>query len=234
MQEREEKTILLLKQIIHDMDTESASVLDIGPGDGTMLAQIPKKWNKYAVDIVSRKIEGVEFKRADMNEEELPFEDSTFDLVICTEVIEHLWNPDNLLYQINKKMRLGGHLLLSTPNLTGLSSRIQCLMGRIPGVQSQAISLAYAPGNHVRCYNPDSLKFLLKLYGFKFLEFKGAGNGSKIRKVFECHPSLSLYLILHAQKTQEAKPVASINDGKVHFKYGGGPKEVEKAGSDSE
>ena len=46
----------------------------------------------------------------------LPFADETFDLVWCTEVIEHVVNPAFTLGEINRVLKPGGKLLLSTPN----------------------------------------------------------------------------------------------------------------------
>lgn len=45
----------------------------------------------------------------------LPFKDGVFDIVLCTEVMEHVREPDLLLREICRVLRPGGHLVLTTP-----------------------------------------------------------------------------------------------------------------------
>ncbi len=46
----------------------------------------------------------------------IPFEDGTFDLVICNDVVEHLDEQDALIHEIYRVLKKGGHLYLTTPN----------------------------------------------------------------------------------------------------------------------
>jgi len=46
----------------------------------------------------------------------LPFDDASFDLVWCTEVIEHLHAPKYLLDEIDRVLKPGGRAILTTPN----------------------------------------------------------------------------------------------------------------------
>lgn len=57
--------------------------------------------------------------------------ESQFDLVIFNEVFEHLRiNPIETLRKINRVLKPGGKLLMSTPNLTSLGNRVSILLGR--------------------------------------------------------------------------------------------------------
>ncbi|MEK7505344.1 MAG: class I SAM-dependent methyltransferase [Patescibacteria group bacterium] len=49
-------------------------------------------------------------------EEGLKFDDNSFDLIWCTEVIEHLHDPDKFLNEINRVLSPGGLSVLTTPN----------------------------------------------------------------------------------------------------------------------
>lgn len=46
----------------------------------------------------------------------LPFCDSSFDLIWCSEVIEHLCSPESTLTEFRRVLRPGGQLLMTTPN----------------------------------------------------------------------------------------------------------------------
>ena len=50
----------------------------------------------------------------------LPFAASVFDTVVCSEVLEHVPQPDVLLGEAWRVLRPGGHLVLTTPQTWGL------------------------------------------------------------------------------------------------------------------
>ena len=52
--------------------------------------------------------------------DELPFEDASFDCVVCTEVLEHCRRPDIVLGEISRVLRPEGRLFLTTPFLRPL------------------------------------------------------------------------------------------------------------------
>lgn len=47
--------------------------------------------------------------------EELPFADASFDTILCTEVLEHTRHPFQVLTELARLLKPGGHLILSTP-----------------------------------------------------------------------------------------------------------------------
>jgi SAM-dependent methyltransferase len=68
---------------------------------------------------------------ADLNNP-LTLKDNSVDIVIAGEIIEHLINPFRFLKEINRILKKGGELILSTPNAVDLKSRIKVLFGRLP------------------------------------------------------------------------------------------------------
>jgi 2-polyprenyl-3-methyl-5-hydroxy-6-metoxy-1,4-benzoquinol methylase len=66
----------------------------------------------------------------DVETMELPFEDASFDVVLCGDVIEHLRQPDAFLTRIRPLIRPGGRLVLTTPNVANWSIRLALLFGR--------------------------------------------------------------------------------------------------------
>ena len=45
----------------------------------------------------------------------LPFKDMSFDVVLCTEVIEHLWQRDKALGEMRRVLKTGGLMIISAP-----------------------------------------------------------------------------------------------------------------------
>ena len=62
----------------------------------------------------------------------LPLPDATFDLVWCSEVIEHLRDPAATVAELRRVTRPGGLLVLTTPNSWFWLARLGCLVGLTP------------------------------------------------------------------------------------------------------
>lgn len=65
-------------------------------------------------------------------DEGLPFEDDSFDLVWCAEVIEHLRDPERALAEFRRVAKPGGDILLTTPNSYAWLFRLIALFGLTP------------------------------------------------------------------------------------------------------
>ncbi len=46
---------------------------------------------------------------------QLPFGDKSFDIILCTQVLEHVFEPDRLLTELNRIARPGAKLMLTVP-----------------------------------------------------------------------------------------------------------------------
>jgi SAM-dependent methyltransferase len=60
--------------------------------------------------------------------EAVPYADALFDLVLCYDVIEHLEEPVAAFTEFWRVLKPGGLLVLKTPNLRGLTTRISSLV----------------------------------------------------------------------------------------------------------
>jgi 2-polyprenyl-3-methyl-5-hydroxy-6-metoxy-1,4-benzoquinol methylase len=109
--------------------------LDAGCGDGrylAALASLPQRpQHVVGTDIADRilvtarratEAAGVEAELVRANLEALPFEDESFDVVLCTQVIEHLLAPSAGVRELARVLRPGGTLILSTDNRRALVS----------------------------------------------------------------------------------------------------------------
>ena len=68
----------------------------------------------------------IKFQVMDANK--LPFDDNTFDVLICSEVLEHLENPEIAINEFYRVLKPGGLAIITTPNkglgILGIASRI--------------------------------------------------------------------------------------------------------------
>jgi ubiquinone/menaquinone biosynthesis C-methylase UbiE len=97
------------------------SLLDIGCGKGDLLAQIDRRYSGrhlVGVDLNASRVEQARAKGVEgfqLNAENLDkFSDSVFDVVVSTNVIEHVENQDAMLGEIFRVLRPGGMLFLTT------------------------------------------------------------------------------------------------------------------------
>jgi len=99
-------------------------LLDIGCGDGTLGYFAKNKYKEvYGVDISEEALKiakkrDIIVEKVNLNEEKLPFENDYFDAVTCLDVIEHVFEPRDLIKEINRVLKRGGILIISTPNFT--------------------------------------------------------------------------------------------------------------------
>jgi len=68
----------------------------------------------------------------DLNKDNLPFEENYFDLVVCNQVLEHIYEIDNTLDEINRVLKKTGYFICGTPNLSALHERLSLLFGFNP------------------------------------------------------------------------------------------------------
>ena len=106
--------------------------LDVGSGNGELIDRVIRVFAvkpracDYRGDLMS--VEGVTVDVANVNADPLPYPDASFDLVTCTEVIEHLEHYRAALREMARVLRPGGVLVVSTPNVLNLRSRLRYLL----------------------------------------------------------------------------------------------------------
>lgn len=72
-------------------------------------------------------LQGVDFRVADLSEP-LQFPDGSFDAVACLDGLEQLENPFHAVREFCRVLRRGGPLVLSTPNINAMPSRLRFLL----------------------------------------------------------------------------------------------------------
>ncbi len=109
----------------------SLRCLDVPAGTGALAARLVAAGHRVvAADRWPEqcRVPGVSRLAADMSRP-LPFGDGVFDVVACLEGIEHLRHPYAFVEECHRLLRPGGRLILSTPNILKLTSRLKFLLG---------------------------------------------------------------------------------------------------------
>jgi SAM-dependent methyltransferase len=165
--------------------------VDVGCGDG--------KWTAMAADIAARagidvsfigldwsltalgqaKGHGLGVVRGSVEHPGLPLASNSVDIVIMSELIEHLVDTDTALEEVRRVLVPGGSLLLSTPNLAAWYNRGLLLLGVQPLFTEVSLLGIYGrPGHevvgHLRVFTRRALTALLDAHGFVDVTIAGA------------------------------------------------------------
>ena len=107
--------------------SESGKILDVGCGNGNLFTLLPEnKYELYGVDFsqnmiieAKSKCKNATFSVADA--EMLPFDDDSFDIVVCNASFHHYIHPDRVLEEMHRVLKDGGKLLIGDPYIpTGI------------------------------------------------------------------------------------------------------------------
>ncbi|MDY6994657.1 MAG: methionine biosynthesis protein MetW [Pseudomonadota bacterium] len=123
--------------LISEWILPEAHVLDLGCGDGTLLAHLrdTHQVTGYGLEIdddnIARCIEaGVNVIHTDLNQGLSDFEDESFDYVVMTQAIQTIRRPDKLLMEM---LRVGHQVIVTFPNFGHWLARFSLFFGgRMP------------------------------------------------------------------------------------------------------
>ena len=107
---------------------------------------------------------------ADLEREALPFRDESFDVVMFTEVLEHIAikDPAEVLGEIRRVLRTGGQLILSTPNVANVGNILALARGE--NIFWPSPIFYGSLDRHNREYTPTEVRDLLVRSGFETFE----------------------------------------------------------------
>ena len=196
-----------IKAIINLVGTQKR-VLDIGCYDGTIGSAILRNGNKVSgIDFSKEAValarqKGIDAYRVDIEEDTMPFEEHSFEVIVFAEIIEHVFDTDAFLGKIKKYLARDGKIILTTPNLATLGRRLMLLIGRNPLIE---VSCHDGAAGHIRYFVKESLSALLKAHGFEVevftsdvINFSNSGN-MFLRWPVRIFPTLGKSLIVRAR-----------------------------------
>ncbi len=170
------------RQLFMEFVKPETVVLDVGCGNGEhygrFLASITPEY--YGVDISDAAIEvaqshGIRARQHNL-QAPLPFPNEMFDIIICLEVLEHLFAPDFVLGEMHRVLKPGGHIIFSVPNIAHISNRIRAVLGGFsPGGTPETSSRRPWADPHIRFFTVRSIKAFVAEQNLRLLDLHGEG-----------------------------------------------------------
>lgn len=165
----------------------SGNFLDLGCGDGSFFNYaITQGIKAQGIDIT----DGVDFEK-----DKLPLESASFDFVMMYSVIEHIFDPSNIITEAKRVLKPDGILFFITPNIDYCGSRF------------------YDDHTHIRPYNATGLTRLMRAFGFK-KSFTGLWVAGKSAGFWRLPEGLQYFLGKYLPFTGRSKYAPSFLKGK--------------------
>jgi SAM-dependent methyltransferase len=147
-----------------------AAVLDAPCGAGAVTAALRDRgYTAFGVDIdrsAEARLGG--FHRSADLDGPLPFADASFDAALSIEGIEHLKNPYGHLRELHRVLKPGGHLILTTPNIVSLRSRVRFFGSGFYHRDGRPLrEAAPSPFHHIALATLAELRYALHTSGFR-------------------------------------------------------------------
>ena len=163
------------------------SICDLGCGNGHISGRLAALgYNVTGVDasasgiqVAQRVYPRVEFVHALINRD---LSLGKFDLVVSSDVIEHLYRPSDLLEAAVTQLKPGGQILLGTPYHGYLKNLVLAATGKMDAHFS-----ALHDGGHIKFFSVNTLSTLMRAHGFDDLSFTFYGRAPWLWKNMICH-----------------------------------------------
>ena len=200
--------------------SKDSKVLDFGSGEGYMSKQIGEYFenlgqhpNKqlHACEIAPEnflydKIECTKIP----SDSKIPFSNDTFDLIYSIEVVEHMPRPYDFFIESFNKLKSGGILIFSTPNISHFKSRLSFLFTGYPEMYGP-LSIKDKNAGRI-CGHIMPLSFNNFHYGLRKAGFEKISFHVDRRKKGALIPALLMYPILMYAKYRVSRKLKKYDE----------------------
>ena len=130
-----ESPIALAHEAIHDtvenilQPAPRGKMLDVPAGEGALALRLKNLgFDVFCCDLYTEifKLPDTEIKRANLDAD-LPYEDKSFDYIVCVEGLEHIETPANAIREFARLLKTDGTLIVSVPNIMNIEERLKWL-----------------------------------------------------------------------------------------------------------
>lgn len=171
-------------EVIAGLVPAGARVLDLGCGDGELLAWLRqhKGCSGYGVEIDDDKLRrcverGVNVVQMDLEQGLALFDDHSFDVVLQLETLQHLRNTERMLRETARVGRIG---IVSFPNFAHWPNRLRVASGRMPVTKALPYEWYDTPNIRVGTYA--DFEVLARKSGLRVTDSFGLQDGRVVRR----------------------------------------------------
>ena len=171
-------------ELIADLVPAGSRVLDLGCGDGALLAHLQqaKGCTGYGVEIADDNLlacarRGVNVVQLNLEEGLALFDDHSFDVVLQLQTLQHLRNTEKMLRETARVGRVG---IVSFPNFAHWPNRLSVAQGRMP--VTRTLSYQWYDTPNIRVGTFADFEVLARRNGLAILDSFGFHAGRAVRR----------------------------------------------------
>jgi len=184
-------------QLIADLVPAGARVLDLGCGDGALLAHLQqaKGCSGYGVELADDNVlacarRGVNVVQLNLDEGLALFEDHSFDVVLQLQTLQHLRNTEKMLRETARVGRIG---IVSFPNFAHWPNRLAVLGGRMP--VTRILPYQWYDTPNIRVGTFADFEVLARRNGLDILDSFGVHAGHAVQRWPNLRASVAVFKI---------------------------------------
>ena len=184
-------------ELIADLVPFGARVLDLGCGNGELLARLQqhKGCSGYGIEIVDANVQacikrGVNVIQLNLEQGLALFDDASFDVVLQIDTMQHLRNTEHMLRETARVGRIG---IVSFPNFAHWPNRVRVLSGRMPVTRVLPYEWYDTPNIRVGTYA--DFEVLALRNGLTILDSFGLHAGRAVRRWPNLRASVAVFKI---------------------------------------
>ena len=171
-------------EIIAELVPRGSRVLDLGCGNGELLAHLRdhRQCTGYGIEIDDANLlsctqRGVNVIQLNLEEGLALFEDQSFDVVLQLDTLQHLRNTEKML---RETARVGRQGIVSFPNFAHWPNRLHVVGGRMPVTRVLPYQWYDTPNIRVGTYA--DFEVLARKDGLRILDSFGIQEGAVVRR----------------------------------------------------
>ncbi len=170
--------------VIAALVPHGARVLDLGCGDGELLARLVRErgCSGYGIEIDDAKLRaalerGIDVLQLNLEEGLALFADNSFDVVLQLDTLQHLRNAEKMLLETARVGRIG---IVSFPNFAHWPNRLSVARGRMPVTKTLPYQWYDTP--NIRVGTHADFAQLARRNGLSILDAFGLQDGRIVRR----------------------------------------------------
>ncbi len=182
-------------ELIAELVPAGSRVLDLGCGDGRMLAHLRdhKGCTGYGIEIADANVQacvqrGIDVIQLNLDEGLALFDDHSFDVVLQRVELQHLRNTERMLRETARVGRIG---IVSFPNFAHWPNRLHVLGGRMPVTRALPYQWFDTPNIRVTTFN--DFEVLAQRCGLAVNDCFGLQAGRVVRRWPNLRASVAVF-----------------------------------------